>query len=337
MGRQQVLKVGIAVILVMLFLVGCGGSAPTAVSEAPAATSEPEQAAATPVQEQVAATPTPELPPDTPTPEPPTATPPPAIINPEPGITLTGNLKNSEGKDSGTINFVVSEDGKSITLVDVTVDYQGASVLLGFDKQIPISEGKIDTAVPDYGFLQVVSGNLNVPPPQENPDPALTREKKLTGQFTSPTEANGTIDLLSELNWGKPQIIDFGIMEWSATASASTSEQPSSDATTEADPTTEAPAQGASQPQPGVTLSGEIEASDTADSATINLKVSEDGTSITQVDVAMVHLSVECSGDSASGSIQSDGSEMSFMGPFPISWRYVKYCAKLWATGLPGR
>jgi hypothetical protein len=62
----------------------------------------------------------------------------------------------------------------------------------------------------------VKSGTLHVPPSQENPDPALSREKKLTGQFTSPTEANGTIDLLSEINWGKPQLIDFGIMEWSA-------------------------------------------------------------------------------------------------------------------------
>jgi hypothetical protein len=80
-------------------------------------------------------TPTPEPPTDTPTPEPPTATPTPAIINPQPGITLTGNLKDSEGKDSGTINFIVSEDGKSITLVDVIVKYEGSSVLLGFDKE----------------------------------------------------------------------------------------------------------------------------------------------------------------------------------------------------------
>lgn len=229
MSRQRVLQVGIAV-LVLLFLVGCGGSAPTAVSEVPAATSEPEQAVvtstlvpptstpepATPTPEPPTDTPTPEPPTATPTPEPPTATPTPAIINPQPGITLTGNLKDSEGKDSGTINFIVSEDGKSITLVDVIVKYESSSVLLGFDKRIPISEGKIDTAVPDYSFLQVKSGTLHVPPSQENPDPALTREKKLTGQFTSPTEAKGTIDLLSEINWGKPQLIDFGIMEWSA-------------------------------------------------------------------------------------------------------------------------
>jgi hypothetical protein len=41
MSHQQVLQVGITVILVILFLVGCGISAPTAVSEAPAATPEP--------------------------------------------------------------------------------------------------------------------------------------------------------------------------------------------------------------------------------------------------------------------------------------------------------
>lgn len=161
MSRQQVLLLEITAILVMSFLVGCGGSAPTPVSEAPAATSVPEQAAATPTPEPPPATPTPEPPTptpepptDTPTPEPPTATPtpepptatsPPAIINPQPGITLTGNLKNSEGQDSGTINFMVSEDGKSITLVDVIVKYEGASVLLGF---VPFQKARLTLPFP---------------------------------------------------------------------------------------------------------------------------------------------------------------------------------------------
>lgn len=48
MSRQQVVQVGITVVLVIFFLVGCGGSAPTIVSEAPAATPTPEPATATP-------------------------------------------------------------------------------------------------------------------------------------------------------------------------------------------------------------------------------------------------------------------------------------------------
>lgn len=103
MSRQQVLPVVIAVILVILFLVGCGGSTPTAVSEAPAATSTPEQAAATPTPklptptpEPPTATSAPEQPTATPTPVPPTATPTPEPPTPTftPAAT-TGQVKGT--------------------------------------------------------------------------------------------------------------------------------------------------------------------------------------------------------------------------------------------------
>jgi hypothetical protein len=48
MNHKQVLQSVIVVILGILFLVGCGGTAPTPAAEAPTATSAPEQAVATP-------------------------------------------------------------------------------------------------------------------------------------------------------------------------------------------------------------------------------------------------------------------------------------------------
>jgi len=60
--RPQMLSL-FAVVLVSLFLVGCGGSAPTVVSEAPAEASTPEPAITSTSE------------PPTPTPAPPTATP----------------------------------------------------------------------------------------------------------------------------------------------------------------------------------------------------------------------------------------------------------------------
>jgi hypothetical protein len=59
MSHQKLLQQVTEVILVMLFLVGCGGPAATPVSEAPAATSAPGQAAATPTPEPPTPTPTP--------------------------------------------------------------------------------------------------------------------------------------------------------------------------------------------------------------------------------------------------------------------------------------
>jgi hypothetical protein len=69
---RKLLQLVIGSTSVILLLVGCRGSAPSAVSEAPMATSAPEQPIATPTP--VLPTPT-ELPTATPTSEPPTATP----------------------------------------------------------------------------------------------------------------------------------------------------------------------------------------------------------------------------------------------------------------------
>lgn len=82
MSRQQVLQVGIAVILVVSFLVGCGGGAPTAVSEAPAVTPTPKPPTLTPTPEPPTATSTPE--PPTATLTPPTAT----SVPPKPTLEL---------------------------------------------------------------------------------------------------------------------------------------------------------------------------------------------------------------------------------------------------------
>jgi hypothetical protein len=68
MSRQKLLQVVIGLTLIMLFLVGCGTTAPTPVSEAPAASPTPEPPTATPSPEPPTATPSPE--PPTPTEEP---------------------------------------------------------------------------------------------------------------------------------------------------------------------------------------------------------------------------------------------------------------------------
>src|SRR3990172_8165640 len=96
MSRQQRLPLGIAVLLFMLFLVGCGSTAPTSVSEAPAATSTPESPAATPTP--IPPTPTPEPPTPRPTPIPSTPTLTPVSSTPTPSIpagTIQGTLINA--------------------------------------------------------------------------------------------------------------------------------------------------------------------------------------------------------------------------------------------------
>lgn len=124
MSRQRV-PLFFVLMLVILFLVGCGESAPTAVSEAPAVTSAPEQAVATPTPElptltpePPTATPMPEPPAATPTPEPPTVTPTPEPPTPTPmpagnlakGATLVLGLAEAEvGKISEATTIPINE------------------------------------------------------------------------------------------------------------------------------------------------------------------------------------------------------------------------------------
>ena len=81
MSRQQLLLVGVALVLSILFLGGCGVNASTAVLDTPTTSAAPEQVPATstpkPATSTSAASPatsTPEPPTATPTPEPPPAT-----------------------------------------------------------------------------------------------------------------------------------------------------------------------------------------------------------------------------------------------------------------------
>lgn len=233
MSRQPMLLLGIAVILAMSFLVGCGGSTPTPVSEAPPATSAPEQAAATPTAEP--ATSTPELPtetavpptatpvPPTPTPELPTATPTPAIVNPQPDTTFIGAMEvsqpGSEGTaEDGSLEFSITEDGKAIASMSITLTESKCSVTsegvtsvvesesstTSFEGPFPIAEGKIDAT--------------------------FNKNGKLKGQFTSPTEANGTINVVLTTVVGLGTLVncDLGEWNWSAKVSTSASESTAS-------------------------------------------------------------------------------------------------------------
>jgi len=123
MSRQQTLPLGIAVMLVIFFLVGCGGGTPNPAAEAPAATSEPGQAATstpeppTPTSELPTDTPippTPTLEPSTPTPEPPTPTP--TSAPPTPTPMPASNLSEGTALTLGGLEADISSVEEAATL-----------------------------------------------------------------------------------------------------------------------------------------------------------------------------------------------------------------------------
>lgn len=215
MSRQQMLQLVSVGILILSFLVGCEDNTPLAVSEVPAATSVPEQSTATPTPEPPTATPTPEAPTATRTPEPPTATltsvpptetPTPAVVNPQLGATFIGAMEVSEAGSSGTasggtVKLVISDDGSSITSAEIILtDLKCPSSSSG-STTLTVGDPAHSTLI-NEGKIEIVASGLG--------------KQSIEGQFTSPTEANGTMTMTLEIPLEKP--CDLGTWNWTAKA-----------------------------------------------------------------------------------------------------------------------
>jgi len=135
MSRQKTLPLGIAVVLVILFLVGCGGPAATPVSEAPAAAESPP---ITPTPEPPTATPTTEPPTATPTPIPPTATPTPScdlecVGSKGPSLEIGITCETGEFS-STTRSWDEQIDGKWVTMVVSESDEISETVKIWYEQ-----------------------------------------------------------------------------------------------------------------------------------------------------------------------------------------------------------
>ena len=119
-------------------------------------------------------------------------------VAPQANGTLTGPIEISGKASSGTITLTVSEDGKSITFV---------TVLLKDLKCDGFSAGSSSTGVAVK--FPVAGGNLNGSPPSLG---------KISGHFSSPTEASGKVDLKWDMGGVAP--CELGEWKWSAKLAA---------------------------------------------------------------------------------------------------------------------
>jgi len=115
-------------------------------------------------------------------------------VVPQANGTLTGPIEISGKASSGTITLTVSEDGKSLTFI---------TVLLKDLKCDGFSAGSMTKGV--GGTFPVAGGNLNASP---------SGLGKISGRFTSPTEASGKVDLKMDIPMAAP--CELGEWKWSA-------------------------------------------------------------------------------------------------------------------------
>jgi len=185
MTRSSFAHSAIGLMLVIFFVIGCSVSAPT---------NTPITQTDIPIPNETS------LPTDTPEPPPKPTT---ITAKPQPG-TFSGDMENSiagnnASASSGSIKFIVSEDGARIAnpgyfIYDTKCALISRDILtmelLNEDDSSPIVNG-------NFEFISE-SGNL-----------------KIKGQFTSPTEANGTIEIIFE-SIDIKESCDFGTWVWRA-------------------------------------------------------------------------------------------------------------------------
>ncbi len=123
-----------------------------------------------------------------------------APTEPTPGATFSGPINiDTQYASSATLRFTVSEDGTSLTRVEVEFadlkceSLSAGSMMSAVSGEFPLEGGEIAAAPEGIG--------------------------KLTGRFTSPTQASGTITLTLEQDIpGSTLICEPGTWEWSAEA-----------------------------------------------------------------------------------------------------------------------
>ena len=191
MKRKNLVKNVWGIGLTLLLLLGCSPQATlTQTPVPPTPTSIPPTSEA-PMPIEV--TPTPKPVEVTPTPRPvPT-------LGEQPSAVFGGPIEISGKASSGAISFAVSEDRSSVTSVSVT---------LKDVKCDGMSAGSMETTT--SGPFPVTDGKLAASP---------SNLGEITGQFTSSTEAVGTIHLRLEFSvLGQTTVCELGTWNWSAEA-----------------------------------------------------------------------------------------------------------------------
>jgi hypothetical protein len=124
---------------------------------------------------------------------------------PTPGANFNGAIDVGDTATSGAIAFKISEDGASITGVNITLlDLECKGLTIGRihdtmrDLMIPISDGKFSTSIPALGASQVSESenyHMTTSPFDFPAFPDMGSVGQFEGKFSSSTNVGGTIQI----------------------------------------------------------------------------------------------------------------------------------------------
>ena len=145
-------------------------------------------------------------------------------IAPRPGATFSGPIKVGAKAGSGLLSFAVSEDGAALTNLRTSLQKANCNdmIIMGSvedytsDPGITIANGAIDGSLPAMGGMVTdYSFHPGDSFPSPVPDPYTVG--RITGRFTSPTSASGTITIFLGAAMSGGIVCELGTFDWSAT------------------------------------------------------------------------------------------------------------------------
>lgn len=193
---------------------------------------------------------------------------------PSPGARYSGPIEMGDKAKEATIAFQIARDGTTISALELSfteLKCEGFSAGESFKREVaiyPINAGKFEFSSNSFGDV--------------------------SGAFTSPEAASGTIELKLDTGFGGPPV-DCGSATFevkrvpgeSASAPAEPIAEPTQKATDILPTPTEIPV---TAPQPGASFGGLVTLKDQPGSAMLTFQVSEDGASISKGSLMLMGL-----------------------------------------------
>jgi len=145
-------------------------------------------------------------------------------VQPQPGASLGGGIDVGDRASSGTLSFKISETGAAITDLQINLESANCNDMITMgsvtdylsDPGIAITDGTFEGSLPAMGGM-VTDYRFNPGGSLPTPVPDPYTVGKISGRFTAPTTASGTITIFLGAAMSGGIVCELGTFDWSAT------------------------------------------------------------------------------------------------------------------------
>ena len=145
-------------------------------------------------------------------------------VAPRPGAAFSGAINVGDKAGGGSLSFSVSESGGALTNLRTSLQKANCNDMISMgsvqdytsDPGLPVTNGAFAGSLPAMGGM-VTDYSFHPPDPFPSPVPDPYTVGKITGRFSSPTSASGTITIFLGAAMTGGIVCELGTFDWTAT------------------------------------------------------------------------------------------------------------------------